>query len=38
MKKLFYENDCFILYQGDSIKILKNIIPKLIDMFFAGPP
>lgn len=38
MKKPFYKDDCSILYQGDSIKILKNITPKSIDMFFAGPP
>lgn len=38
MKKPFYEDDHFILYQGDSIKILKNITPKSIDMIFTGPP
>lgn len=38
MKKPFYEDDCSILYQGDSIKILKNITPKSIDMIFADPP
>lgn len=38
MKKPFYEDDCFILYQRDFLKILKNITLKLIDMFFAGPP
>lgn len=38
MKKPFYEDDCSILYQGDAIKILKNITPKSIDMIFADPP
>lgn len=38
MKKSFYEDDCFNLYQGDSIKTLKDITLMSIDMIFAGPP
>lgn len=38
MKKCFYENEYSILYQGDSIKILKIITPKSADMIFADPP
>ena len=38
MKNPFYEDDYSIIYQGDAIKILKNITPKSIDMIFADPP
>lgn len=38
MKKSFYKDQCSILYQGDSIKILKQITPKSVDMIFADPP
>lgn len=38
MKKSFYEDQCSILYHGDSIKILKQISPKSVDMIFADPP
>lgn len=34
----FYENDDFKLIQGDSLKILKKLEPKSIDMIFADPP
>lgn len=38
MKKLYYEDNNFKLFQGDSTKILKNINEKSIDMIFADPP
>lgn len=37
-KKYYYENKDFKLIQGDSLKILKEIEPKSIDMIFADPP
>ena len=37
-KKYYYENDDFKLIQGDSLKILKEIESKSIDMIFADPP
>ena len=37
-KKYYYENKDFKLIQGDSLKILKGIEPKSIDMIFADPP
>lgn len=37
-KKYYYENKDFKLMLGDSLKILKNIEPKSIDMIFADPP
>ena len=37
-KKYYYENKDFKLILGDSLKILKNIEPKSIDMIFADPP
>lgn len=36
--KPYYEKDNFTLYKGDSLKILKNIEPKSIDVIFADPP
>ena len=38
MIKYYYEDENFKLIQGDSLKILKNIEPKSIDMIFADPP
>ena len=37
-KKYYYESKDFKLIQGDSLKILKGIEPKSIDMIFADPP
>jgi len=37
-RKYYYEDKNFKLMQGDSLKILKNIEPKSIDMIFADPP
>ena len=37
-KKYYYEDNDFKLIQGDSLKILKEIEPKSIDMIFADPP
>lgn len=37
-KKYYYEDKNFKLIQGDSLKILKGIQPKSIDMIFADPP
>ena len=36
--KYYYDNNNFTLILGDSLKILKNIEPKSIDMIFADPP
>ncbi len=36
--KYYYEQNDFKLIQGDSLKILKKIEPKSIDMIFADPP
>lgn len=36
-KKYYYEEQDFKLIQGDSLKILKEIEPKSIDMIFAAP-
>ena len=38
MIKYYYEDENFKLIQGDSLKILKGIEPKSIDMIFADPP
>ncbi len=38
VKKYYYEDNDFKLIQGDSLKILKSIEPKSIDMIFADPP
>ena len=38
MSKTFYEKDDFKLYLGDSLKLLKKIEPKSVDMIFADPP
>ena len=38
MKKPYYNNEGFTLYQGDSFKVLKSIQPKSIKMIFADPP
>ena len=37
-KKYYYDDDNFKLIQGDSLKVLKKIEPKSIDMIFADPP
>ena len=37
-KKYYYEDKDFKLIQGDSLKVLKGIEPKSIDMIFADPP
>ena len=37
-KKYYYEDKDFELIQGDSLKVLKGIEPKSIDMIFADPP
>ena len=37
-KKYYYDDDNFILILGDSLKELKKIEPKSIDMIFADPP
>ena len=37
-KKPYYEKDDFKLIHGDSLKELKKIEPKSIDMIFADPP
>lgn len=36
--KVFFKDEGFILYHGDSFKILKTLKPKSIDMIFADPP
>ena len=36
--KSYYENESSKLYCGDSIKILKKLQEKSIDMIFADPP
>lgn len=36
--KYYYESDNFKLIQGDSLKLLKKIKPKSVDMIFADPP
>ncbi|CCV63608.1 DNA methylase [Alteracholeplasma palmae J233] len=38
MNKPYYLNNSFSLYHGDSLKILKFIEEKSIDMIFADPP
>lgn len=37
-KNIFFEEEDFILIHGDSLKILKKIEPKSINMIFADPP
>ena len=37
-KKYYYEDENFKLVQGDSLKVLKKLEPKSIDMIFADPP
>lgn len=37
-KKYYYEDEDFKLILGDSLKVLKNIELKSIDMIFADPP
>lgn len=37
-KKYYYEDKDFKLIQGDSLKILKSLKPRSIDMIFADPP
>lgn len=37
-KKYYYESENFKLVQGDSLKVLKKLEPKSIDMIFADPP
>ena len=36
--RYYYEDKDFKLVQGDSLKVLKGIEPKSIDMIFADPP
>jgi site-specific DNA-methyltransferase (adenine-specific) len=36
--KYYYEDRDFKLIHGDSLKVLKNLKPKSIDMIFADPP
>ncbi len=36
--KVYYEHDDFLLILGDSLKVLKEIKEKTIDMIFADPP
>ena len=38
INRFYYESENFKLIQGDSMKILKNIEAKSIDMIFADPP
>ena len=38
MSKTYYKDDSFELMLGDSLKLLKQIKPKTIDMIFADPP
>ena len=37
-KKYYCEDENFKLVQGDSLKVLKKLEPKSIDMIFADPP
>ncbi len=37
-KKYYYEDENFKLVQGDSLKVLKKLEHKSIDMIFADPP
>ena len=36
--KYYYEDKNFKLIHGDSLKVLKKLKPKSIDMIFADPP
>lgn len=36
--KFYYDKDNFKLLYGDSLKLLKKIEPKSVDMIFADPP
>lgn len=38
VKSVYYEKDNFKLFHGDSLKVLKKIEPKSVDMIFADPP
>jgi site-specific DNA-methyltransferase (adenine-specific) len=38
MKKPVFSDEFSTLFQGDSLKLLKNITPESIDMIFADPP
>lgn len=38
MKKPFFIDEFSTLFQGDSLKVLKDITPESIDMIFADPP
>lgn len=38
MNKAYFEDENFTLYLGDSLKLLKKIEPKSVDMIFADPP
>ena len=36
--KAFYKNNCFNLYHGDCLKVLKTLAENSVDMIFADPP
>lgn len=38
MNRPYYQSDNFVLYHGDSFKILQKLVPKSVDMIFADPP
>lgn len=38
MGKAYYQDKDFILYCGDSFKLLKKLEPKSVDMIFSDPP
>jgi site-specific DNA-methyltransferase (adenine-specific) len=38
MKQLYFEAEDFILYQGDSLKLLKQFEEKKFELIFADPP
>ncbi|MCK9310358.1 MAG: site-specific DNA-methyltransferase [Candidatus Cloacimonetes bacterium] len=38
MKKAYYEEEGFVLYQGDSNKVIRQLESKSVDMIFADPP
>lgn len=38
MNRPYYQSDNFVLYHGDSFKILQKLNPKSVDIIFADPP
>src|ERR1700685_2623033 len=38
MQKPYYEKNNFVLYNGDSLKILAQLPKNSVDMIFADPP